>query len=86
VWYIFSRKWGSIIFGAWHFFDFTPLGGSIPHLTLGDFGPRDPGKNIFFVWGARPPPFGEISILAGLHFGPLFLEICSTDFGNFKPF
>jgi len=23
--------------------------------------------------------------LAGLHFGPLFLKICSTDFGIFKP-
>jgi len=26
----FSRKWGSKILGAWHFFDFTPLGGSLP--------------------------------------------------------
>ena len=28
---------------------------------------------------------GEIWGLAGLHFGPLFLELRETDFGNFKP-
>ena len=76
---IFSRKWGSKILGAWHFFDFAPLGGSLPHLTLGDFGPMDPDKNSFCS-GAIAPHLGAIWGLAGVHFGPLFLEIGSTDF------
>ena len=37
----FSRKWGLKILGAWHFFDFAPLGGSLP--------PSDPSK--FWPYG-----------------------------------
>ena len=68
--------------GAWHFVEFAPWGAFVPHLTLADFGPRDPDKKVF-VRGDRPH-LGKIWDLAGLHFGPLFLKICSTDFGIFK--
>ena len=40
-------------------------------------------KNSFWS-GAIAPHLGEIWNLAGLHFGPLFLEIYSTDFGIFN--
>ena len=56
-----------------HFLDFTPLGGSLPHLILGDFGPRDPDRNVFCSGGITPH-LGELWGFAGLHFGPLFLE------------
>jgi len=67
-----------------HFVEFAPLGAFVPHLTLADFGPMDPDKNGFSS-GAIAPHLGEMWGLAGLHFGPLFLEICSTDFGIFNP-
>jgi len=61
-----------------------PLGGAFfPHLTLGDFGPGDPDENGFSSGGIAPH-LGEIWGLAGVHFGPLFLEILTCDFGNFK--
>jgi len=62
-----------------HFVEFAPLGAFVPHLTYGDFGPRDPNKNGFCS-GAIAPHLGEIWSLAGVHFGPLFLEIRSSDF------
>ena len=34
------------------------------------------------MFGEDRPPFGGDM---GLHFGPLFLELRETDFGNFKP-
>jgi len=74
---------GFKILGWGHFFEFAPLGAPFPHMTLGDFGPVDPDKNSFWS-GAIAPHLGEIWGLAGLHFGPLFLKICSTDFGIFK--
>ena len=61
-----------------------PWGAPFPHLTLSDFGPRDPDENSFCS-GEIAPHLGEIWILVGLHFGPLFLEIRSSDFGCFKP-
>jgi len=79
----FSRKWGLKILGAWHFLEFAPLGAPFPHVTLGDFGLRDPDKNTFCS-GAIAPYLGEIWILAGLHFGPLFLENWLANFWNFK--
>ena len=60
-----------------------PWGAFVPHLTLGDFGTRDPDKNGFCS-GRIAPHLGEIWGLAGVHFGPLFLEILTCDFGNFK--
>ena len=69
--------------GVGHFVEFTPLGAFVPHLTLADFGPRDPNKNGFCLGGIAPH-LGEIWGLAGMHFGPLFLEIRSTDFVIFS--
>ena len=60
-----------------------PWGAPFPHLTLVDFGPRDPDK-FSFCSGAIAPHLGEIRGLAGVHFGPLFLEIRSSDFGIFN--
>jgi len=56
-----------------------PWGAFVPHLTLADFGPKDPDK-FSLCSGEIAPHLGEIWGLAGLHFGPLFLEIRSTDF------
>jgi len=36
------------------------------------------------LFGGITPHLGEIWGLAGVHFGPLFLEILTCDFGNFK--
>jgi len=69
--------------GVGHFVEFTPLGAFVPHLTLVDFGPRDPDK-FSFCSGGIAPHLGEIWGLAGVHFGPLFLEILTCNFGNFK--
>ena len=78
------EKIGVQVFGGVALFRVRPLGGApFPHLTLGDFGPRDPDKNGFCS-GAIAPHLGEIWGLAGLHFGPLFLEIVTTDFGIFN--
>ena len=60
-----------------------PWGAPFPDLSLGDFGPRDPDENGFCS-GRIAPHLGEIWGLAGVHFGPLFLEILTCDFGNFK--
>jgi len=46
-------------------------------------GPGDPDENGFSSGGIAPH-LGEIWGLAGVHFGPLFLEILTCDFGNFK--
>ena len=70
------------IFGGGALFSSSPSWGAfVRHLTLADFGPRDLNKNVF-VRGR--PHLGEIWCLAGLHFGPLFLEIRSSDFGIFN--
>ena len=61
-----------------------PWGAPFPQLTLAHFGARVPDKNVFCS-GRIAPHLGEIWGLAGLHFGPLFLELRETDFGNFKP-
>ena len=74
---------GFKILGVGHFVEFTPLGGLCPHLTLGDFGTRDPDKNGFCS-GKIAPHLGEIWGLVGVHFGPLFVELWNSDFGNFK--
>ena len=64
-------------------FSSSPLWGApFPQLTLGDFGPRDPDENGFCLGGIAPH-LGEIWGLAGLHFGPLFLELRIPDFRNF---
>ena len=60
------------------------LGAPFPHLTLGNFGPRDPDKNGFCS-GGTAPHLREIWGLAGVHFGPLFLEIREMNFGFFLP-
>ena len=49
----------SSLLGAWHFFEFASLGAPFPHLTLDDFGPRDPDK-FSFCSGAIAPHLGEI--------------------------
>ena len=59
-------------------------GAFVRHLTLADFGSRDPNKNGFCSGAIAPPHLGEIWCLAGVHFGPLFLEIVTCDFGIFK--
>jgi len=74
LWNDFSRKWGSKILGVGHFVEFTPSGGFCPHLTFADFGPTDPDKNGFCSGGIAPH-LAEIWGLAGVHFGPLFIEI-----------
>ena len=43
----------------------------------------DPDKNGFCSGGIAPH-LGEIWGLAGVHFGPLFLEIPEMNFGIFK--
>jgi len=75
---------GFKILGVGHFVEFTPLGAFVPHLTLGDFGTRDPDKNGFCS-GRIAPHLGEIWGLAGVHFLahffskflPVILEILS---------
>ena len=67
----FSRKLSSKFLWVGHFVEFAPLGAFVPHLTLADFGTRDPNKNGFCS-GAIALHLGEIWGLAGLHFGPLF--------------
>ena len=79
----FTRKLGSKFWGGGTFSISPPSGAPFPHQPLGDFGPRDPNKNGFCS-GAIAPHLGEIWGLAGLHFGPLFLEIRSSDFGIFN--
>jgi len=44
----------------------------------------DPDKNSFYSGGIAPH-LGEIWGLAGVHFGPLFLEIRESDFGFSLP-
>ena len=78
-----SRKVDSNFWGWGTFSSSTHWGAFVRHLTLADFGPMDPNKNGFCS-GAIAPHLGEIWGLAGLHFGPLFLELRETDFGNFK--
>ena len=78
------EKMGFKFWGAWHFFEFAHLGAPFPHLTLGYFGPMDSDKNSFCL-GGSPPHLGEIWGLAGVHFGPLFLEIHSSDLEIFQP-
>jgi len=61
------------------FWSSPPWGAFVRHLTLADFGPRDPDKNGFCSGGIAPY-LGDIWSLAGVHFGPLFLEIVTCDF------
>ena len=79
----FSRKWGSKILGVGHFVDFTPLGGSLPPIWPWEILGLWTLTKMFFVWGGSPRIWGLWG-LAGLHFGPLFLEFWLADFGNFK--
>jgi len=79
------RENGVQIFGGRGTFSSSPTRGApFPHLTLGDFGPMDSDKNVFCLGGIAPH-LGEIWGLAGVHFGPLFLEIHSSDLEIFKP-
>ena len=75
----FRENWVQSFWGRGTFSSSPPWGAPFPRLTLGDFGPRDPDKNSFCL-GVIAHHLGEIWILAGLHFGPLFLEIGTTDF------
>ena len=70
----FREKGDRKFWGRGTFSISPPWGAPFPHLTLGNFGPGDPDKNGFCS-GAIAPHLGEIWGLAGLHFGPLFLEI-----------
>jgi len=57
----FSRKWGSKFWGRGTFSSSPTWGVPFPHLTLGDFGPRDPDKNGFCS-GDRPPIWGRYGV------------------------
>ena len=79
----FSRKLGSNFWGRGTFSSLPPWGALFPYLTLGDFGPRDPDKNIF-VWGDCPPPIWGDMNFGRFAFWPFFLETWLANFGNFK--
>jgi len=61
-------------FGGVALFRFHPFGGSLPHLTLEDFGPRDPEKNGFCSGGIAPPFGGDMNFLPVCTLAHFFLS------------
>jgi len=79
----FFEKMGFENFGGGALFGFHPLGGApFPHLTLGDFGPRDPDKNIFCSGGIAPP-FGGVLGFGRFALWPIFSRILTRRFWKF---
>jgi len=85
------RHRGTIIDGTFKnfnvgvIFEFTPLGGGTPHLTIAHYAPSDPETNKLGM-GESPPIWGRYG---GLNFrkmgyiGPELLEVWLSELRNF---